>query len=177
METRKELRGMCREKEEKKQKEVEEEMKNIKTEGEAWKFISRMRKKKEGISEKIESREWRDYFKEMFNGLDEKKMDNWERIIREEEEEELGDEEIEEQMKKLKKGKAGGSDGLSNEVWFYSSRETRRKFREVVKRVWKGEGFPEEWKEDLITPIFKKGEKGRIENYRGITLLNSSYKV
>ena len=46
-----------------------------------------------------------------------------------------------------------------------------------MKRVWKGEGFPEEWKEGLITPIFKKGEKGRIENYRGITLLNSAYKV
>ena len=43
---------------------------------------------------------WRDYFEEMFNGSDEKKMDNWERIIREEEEEELRDEEIEEQMKK-----------------------------------------------------------------------------
>ena len=89
-----------------------------------------MRKKKERISEKIERRKLRDYFQKMFNGSDEKKIDNWERIIREEGEEELGDEEIEEQMKKLKKGKAGGSDGLSNEVWFYSSGETRRKFRD-----------------------------------------------
>ena len=39
-----------------KQKEVEEEIKNIKTEGKAWKFINRMRRKKEGISEKIERR-------------------------------------------------------------------------------------------------------------------------
>ena len=46
-----------------------------------------------------------------------------------------------------------------------------------MKRVWKGEGFPEEWKEGLITRIFKKGEKGRVENYRGITLLNSACKV
>ena len=156
VETRKELRGMCREKEKKKQKEVEEEIKNIKTEGEAGKFINRMREKKEGISEKIDRREWRDYFKEMFNGSVEKKMDN----------------------EKIKERKRRGQRyGLSNEVWFYSCGETRRKFREVVKRVWKGEGFPEEWKEGLITPIFKKREKGRIENYRGITLLNSAYKV
>ena len=46
-----------------------------------------------------------------------------------------------------------------------------------MKRVWKGEGFPEEWKEGLITLIFKKGDKRRIENYRGITLLNSACKV
>ena len=111
VETRKELRGMCREKEEKKQKEVEEEIKNIKKEGEAWKIINRMRKKKEGISEKIERREWRDYFKEMFNESDEKKMDNWERIIREEEKEDLRDEEIKEQMKKLNEGKAGSAMG------------------------------------------------------------------
>ena len=95
VEKRKELRGMCTEKEEKKQQEVEEQIKNIKTEGKVWKFINRMRKKKEGISEKVERREWRDYFKEMFNGSDEKKMDNWVKIItEEEEEEELGDEEI-----------------------------------------------------------------------------------
>ena len=56
VETRKELRGMCRVKEEEKQKEVEEEIKNIKTVGKAWKFINRMRKKKERISEKRERR-------------------------------------------------------------------------------------------------------------------------
>ena len=56
VETSKELRGMCRVTEEEKQKEVEEEIKNIKTEGKVWKLINRMRKKKEGTSEKIERR-------------------------------------------------------------------------------------------------------------------------
>ena len=69
VETRKELRGMCMEKEEKKQKEVEEEIKNIKTEGEPWKFSNRMRKKKERISEKIERREGMDCFKDIFNWI------------------------------------------------------------------------------------------------------------
>ena len=46
-----------------------------------------------------------------------------------------------------------------------------------MKRVWKREGFPKDWKEGLITPIFKKGGRGRIKNYRGRTLLNSAYEV
>jgi hypothetical protein len=32
--------------------------------------------------------------------------------------------------------------------------------------VWKGEGFPQEWKEGIICPIYKKGEKDTASNYR-----------
>ena len=32
--------------------------------------------------------------------------------------------------------------------------------------------FPEDWSEGLIVPIFKKGEKDEVSNYRGITLLS-----
>lgn len=40
-----------------------------------------------------------------------------------------------------------GSDGLGNKAWLYSSGKTRRKLKGEVKRVWKDEGFPEEWRE------------------------------
>ncbi|KAH0818138.1 hypothetical protein GEV33_004653 [Tenebrio molitor] len=44
-------------------------------------------------------------------------------------------------------------------------------------KIRRGEGFPVDWRESVICPIFKKGEKNRAENYRGITLLNTGYKL
>lgn len=42
---------------------------------------------------------------------------------------------------------------------------------------WKEEGWPEGWKEGMIVPIIKRGEGGRVEDYRGVTLTQTTYKV
>jgi len=39
------------------------------------------------------------------------------------------------------------------------------------------ERIPEEWKETIIVPIYKKGDRYRCENYRGIASGNAAYKV
>lgn len=36
---------------------------------------------------------------------------------------------------------------------------------------------PENLKEGIITPIYKKGNKKKTKNYRGITLMDSGYKI
>jgi len=43
--------------------------------------------------------------------------------------------------------------------------------------VWRDEGFSEEWREGIITPIHKKGALTEVTNYRGVTLLCSAYKL
>jgi len=37
--------------------------------------------------------------------------------------------------------------------------------------------LPEEWKESIIVPIHEKGDKTDCNNYRGISLLPTTYKI
>jgi len=37
--------------------------------------------------------------------------------------------------------------------------------------------MPEEWKELIVLPIYQKGNKTDYSNYRGISLLPTTYKI
>jgi hypothetical protein len=37
----------------------------------------------------------------------------------------------------------------------------------LVRQIWEEERIPEEWKETVIVPLYKKRSRDRCENYRG----------
>jgi hypothetical protein len=41
--------------------------------------------------------------------------------------------------------------------------------------IWSLEELPEDWKESVIVPIHKKGDKTDCNNYRSISLLPNTY--
>jgi hypothetical protein len=47
----------------------------------------------------------------------------------------------------------------------------------LTNSVWNKEEFPVQWKKSIIVPIHKKGDKTDCNNYRGISLLSTSFKI
>jgi hypothetical protein len=65
------------------------------------------------------------------------------------EETEITAEEVERQIRNLKK-KAAGRDGVQNKAWMYGT----EKMVELMNGIWRGERFPVDWREGVICLIF-----------------------
>ncbi|XP_058810337.1 uncharacterized protein LOC131675385 [Phymastichus coffea] len=92
-------------------------------------------------------------------------------------EEKIIEAEIRAAWKSLKKKKTPGWDDIPNEAWIYGSEEINNKLIAIIGKIWDGEEIPDSWKTGVIVPIFKKGDTNDTNNYRGITLLPTAYKI
>jgi hypothetical protein len=54
---------------------------------------------------------------------------------------------------------------------------THSEIHKLIKLIWNKEELPHQWKESIVVPIHKKGDKTECSNYRGISLLLTSYKI
>lgn len=174
---KREYRKLCEEKRKKERERWEKEIEGVKTESQVWRVVNRERRKRGGVNEGIEMKEWESYFRELLGGV--KERVRGERIgdREEEREEEISMGEIDRVVKMLKAGKAAGGDGIGNEVWKFGGKEVREWLWIICNKVWKGDGWPKEWREGVVVPILKKGQGGKVQDYRGITLTQTAYKV
>jgi hypothetical protein len=46
----------------------------------------------------------------------------------------------------------------------------------LINSIWNKEALPDQWKESIIVPIHKMGDKTDCNNYYGISLLSTPYK-
>ena len=53
----------------------------------------------------------------------------------------------------------------------------RYEIHKLIISLWNREELPQEWRESIIVPINKKGDKTDCSNYRGISLLPNTYKI
>jgi len=85
--------------------------------------------------------------------------------------------EVELVMDKLKSHKSPGIDQIPAELIKAGGRTICLEIHKLITSIWKKEELPEEWKESIIVPIHKKGDKTDCNNYRGISILPTTYKI
>ena len=77
----------------------------------------------------------------------------------------------------LKSHKSPGIDKIPAELIKEGGRTIRYQIHKLIVSIWNKEELPEEWKESIIVPVYKKGDKTDCNNYRGISLLPTRYKI
>lgn len=87
------------------------------------------------------------------------------------------EEEIIKQVKRLKNNKAPGEDGITAELLKAAGPITIKEITNIIRDIWNTERIPDEWKNALIHPLHKKGDRTDVNNYRGISLLPVSFKI
>ena len=71
-------------------------------------------------------------------------------------------------VEKLKSHKSPGIDQIPAELIKAGGRTIRYEIHARIISIWNKEELPEKWKESVIVPIYKKGDKRDCINYRGI---------
>jgi hypothetical protein len=85
--------------------------------------------------------------------------------------------EVEMAIGKVKSRKSPGIDQIPAEFTKVEGRKIRSGIHKGINSIWNKEELPEDWEESVIVLIYKKGDKTDRSNYRGISLLPTTYKT
>jgi hypothetical protein len=85
--------------------------------------------------------------------------------------------EVELAIEMLKNHLSPGIDKIPAELIKAMGRTIGDEIHKLIISIWNKEELSEELEESIIVPIYKKGDKTDCNNYRGISLLPTTYKV
>ena len=85
--------------------------------------------------------------------------------------------ELEKMLKLTKNGKIPGKDNINAELHKYAPEEFKLRLLQFLNNIYRENRIPDEWRNAVTTPIFKQGDGREPQNYRGISVLNTCYKI
>ena len=72
-----------------------------------------------------------------------------------------------------RENKAPGSCGIPAEVCKHGGKRLQEKLHELIADIWRKEQMPQNWKDAIIVPIFKKGSRKKLRQLqRHIAIVN-----
>jgi hypothetical protein len=120
---------------------------------------------------------WKNYFRELLNingagGVRQTEIHTAEPFVPE-----PSASEGEAAIGKLKRYKSPGADQIPTEIIQAGGETLHSEIHKLIKLISNKEELPHQWKEPAAVPIHKKGDNTDCNNYRGIPLLSTSYKI
>jgi hypothetical protein len=85
--------------------------------------------------------------------------------------------EVEIAIGKFKSYKSPGTDQIPAELVKAGGETLYSEIHRLICSIWNKEELPQQWKESIIIPIYKKGDKTDCNNYQGISVLSTTYKI
>ena len=153
-----------------------------------WNLFDKLRSfNKQSHLTTISNAEWVNYFSKLVNNscqLDkdlENYMDDYinanKNIIFNELNFKIRNDEISTAISRLKNGKASGFDGILNEMLKVGQYTILPALNKIFNFILVSGNFPEMWRINLLTPLHKKGDVNKPENYRGIAVNSNLCKL
>jgi hypothetical protein len=73
--------------------------------------------------------------------------------------------------------KSPGSDHIPAEFIQAGDKILQSEIHKFINSIWNKAELPEQWKEYINVPVYRKGDKNDHNNYQGISLLLTPYKI
>lgn len=143
----------------------------------AWKTIGNMRKeeKQNNKFDLIDIREWEEHYKQLLT----EERPQFELLYKDiqvdnQEVDAITEDEIWKALQQSKNGKAAGPGNIPIELVKHGPKILHEMVRDLFNRcLLNGDAIPEDWNMAYITSIYKKGDKRKCSNYRGISVTSA----
>ena len=86
-------------------------------------------------------------------------------------------EEVRKSIYRLKNGKAAGGSGIVAEMMKAGGEVVEDRLWRLFRKIWVEVEVPKDWECGVVIPLYKKGDRMNLDNYRGITLMDVVGKV
>ena len=130
------------------------------------------------VNSKAVLKRWKEYFEILMNEENNREPRTEEAEVVNEEVNCVSIEEVKNELRMMKKGKAVGPDELLVEVWKCIGEMGIKFLTRLFNRLLIGERMPEEWRISVLISIYKnKRDAQCCGNYRGIKLMSHTMKV
>lgn len=194
---RKKLKEVRRAKKDEERERKRSIIENARSTSDFWRAVREFRGKGRRKGENISKKRWEEHFKGLLGGEEDEIVADGEEggLTREEgmeigveEEVRLGEgdevmdceityEEVRRVGGEMKNGKAAGEDGIVVEFLKYLPIEWMRELTGILNSIFLEKGAIKGWETARIFPIHKGGDEEDVKNYRGVSLLDSGYKL